>query len=62
MLSIRYGNGKAPMARLVCHTKPVEWLQGVSNLVFHGYGFHWGGWPVLSLATSLSTELENPVY
>ena len=50
------------MARLVCHTKSAEGLQGVSNVVFHGHGFHWGGWPDLSLAALPSTELKNPVY
>ena len=36
--------------------------QGVTNLAFRGHGLHWGGWPVLSLAASSSTELKNPVY
>ena len=35
-----------------------EGLQDVSNVVFNGHGFHWGGWPVLSLAASPSTELR----
>ena len=43
-------------------TQSAEGLQGVSNLVFHGHGLHWGIWPVLSLAASPSTELKNPVY
>ena len=37
-------------------------LQGASNLVFNGQSFHWGGWPVPSLAASPSTELKNLVY